>query len=69
VYEYDDLAGIVEKNYRDYIEKPKRDGTQRKEVGFRWHDLGIFTEEDYKKMNNWEPIERLLSDLSTPGGW
>lgn len=62
VYKYDDLAGIVEKNYRDYIKKSKRDGTQRKEVGFRWHDLRLFTEEDHEKMNNWEPIERLLSD-------
>ena len=61
VYEYDSLADVVELNYNTYIAQPKRDGTQRKDVGFRWHDTKLFTENDHKRKNNWKPIENKLN--------
>lgn len=60
VYEYDMLAEIVEGNYQAYMSKPKLDGSPRKEVGFRWHDLNYFTAEDHARLNNWKPIEEAL---------
>jgi hypothetical protein len=60
VYEYDVLADVVEKHYTAYIEQPKRDGTKRKEVGFRWHDIKLFTDDDRSRKDNWEPIEKKL---------
>lgn len=61
VYEYDALAEVVDKNYRAYLAKPKRDGTQRKEVGFRWHDTSYFCDDDRGRRNNWKPIEDMLN--------
>ncbi len=43
IYEYDLLADVVDRNYRTYMAQPKRDGTKRKEVGFRWHDTNCST--------------------------
>lgn len=60
VYEYDFLAEIVEGNYQAYMSQPKRDGSPRREVGFRWHDFNYFTDEDHACKNNWKPIENIL---------
>jgi hypothetical protein len=60
VYEYDILADVVDRNYRTYMAKPKRDGTKRKDVGFRWHDANLFTRDDHSRKNNWKPIEDKL---------
>lgn len=60
VYEFDSLAEVVDRNYKTYIKQPKRDGTKRKDVGFRWHDTKLFTEDDHNRKNNWEPIENRL---------
>jgi hypothetical protein len=60
IYEFDVLAERVEKNYFSYLAKPKRDGGQRKHVGFRWHDASYFTEDDWKRRNNWTPILEAL---------
>jgi hypothetical protein len=44
----------------DYLEKPKKDGSQKKEVGFRWHDTKFFTDDDLSRKNNWSPIINAL---------
>lgn len=54
IYEYDVLSERVEKVYRDYLEKPKRDGSSKKEIAFRWFDLKVFTEDDHLRKNNWD---------------
>jgi len=54
IYEHDELTKRVEEEYQKYIEKPKRNGEPRKDVGFRWFDLVNFTENDKSKKNNWK---------------
>jgi len=61
IYEYDILADIVQKNYAAYLSQPKRDGSKRMEVGFRWHDTKFFTDNDRNRKNNWQPIEMKLA--------
>ncbi|NUN14115.1 MAG: aspartate-ammonia lyase [Myxococcales bacterium] len=56
VYDYATLVERVESVYRSYIDKPRRDGQPRKEVGFRWFDEVSFTEADRGRINNWRPI-------------
>ncbi len=60
VYEYDEIADVVDKNYKAYMAKPKRDGTKRKDVDFRWHDTKLFSNDDHSRKNNWKPIEKSL---------
>ena len=60
IYEYDILAETVNRQYIDYLSKRKRDGSERKDVGFRWHDTKNFTENDKKRRNNWTPIKTKL---------
>jgi len=60
VYEYDILANRVQNNYVEYINTPKRDGSRRKEVGFRWHDMKYFTDNDHARRDNWKPIIDVL---------
>lgn len=60
IYQYDALAEVVEKNYRAYMAKPKRDGTKRKDVEFRWHDTNLFSEDDHSRKDNWTLIENRL---------
>ena len=67
VYEYDSLADVVDRNYTTYMAQPKRDGTPRKDVGFRWHDTSLFTEDDHSRKNNWEPIENGLAKPANSG--
>lgn len=64
VYEHNILAAIVEGNYRKYLAQPKRDGTPRKDVDFRWHDRNMFTDDDHRRRNNWTPIEDILAQQS-----
>lgn len=61
VYEYDVLADTLEKNYQQYLATPKKDGTKRKDIGFRWHDTKYFTDDDKNRKNNWKPIEKALA--------
>ncbi len=58
IYEYDVLSKRVRDSYSAYIHKPKRDGGQRKEVGFRWFDFTHFTYDDKRRKNDW----RLITD-------
>jgi hypothetical protein len=60
IYEYDVFAEVVGNNYSKYLAKPKRDGSKRKDVGFRWHDTTLFSDDDHSRKNNWRPIERML---------
>lgn len=53
IYEYDTLSEIVENNYSKYMSTKKRDGGERKDVKFRWHDFKFFTEQDHFRKNNW----------------
>ena len=54
IYEYDVLSERVESAYAEYIEKPKRDGGERKDIDFRWWDLKKFKDDDLRRKNNWE---------------
>jgi hypothetical protein len=56
VYDHATLADRINTVYHSYINKPKRDGKPRKEVGFRWFDEVSFTEADRSRINNWRPI-------------
>ena len=56
IYPHDDLATRVQEVYQDYIETPKRDGSKKKEVGFRWFDLKDFTESDKSRKSDWEAL-------------
>jgi hypothetical protein len=47
--------------------KPKRDGTAKKEVGFRWFDEVSFTADDKARKNNWQPIENVLHAAQPDG--
>ncbi|MDP2981842.1 MAG: aspartate-ammonia lyase [Candidatus Latescibacter sp.] len=62
VYEYSTLSRRVSEVYTAYITKPKRDGSMRKEVGFRWFDEISFDEDDHSRRNNWSPIIRALEN-------
>jgi hypothetical protein len=56
VYEYDILSKKVRDSYADYLRTPKRDGGQRKDVGFRWLDIRHFQEGDKQRKNRWDLI-------------
>jgi hypothetical protein len=60
VYEYSVLSQRVADVYNVYIAKPKRDGSPRKEVGFRWFDEVSFNADDKARKNNWQPIINAL---------
>jgi len=62
IYEYDILAKRVAEQYKAYIEAPKKDGSKKKEVGFRWHDTKSFTSDDHSRRNNWSPIINALEN-------
>ncbi|MEP7337790.1 MAG: hypothetical protein ABI977_08595 [Acidobacteriota bacterium] len=53
IYEYDALSERVNEVYQQYIGQPKRDGSLRKDVGFRWFDFKYFKDSDRQRMNNW----------------
>lgn len=60
LYKHSELAKRVQAVYNTYMAKPKKDGSQRKEVGFRWFDEVSFTEDDKGRRNNWKVIEQAL---------
>ena len=63
IYEYYELCKRVSEEYNQYITKPKRDGTARKDVDFRWFDEVMFNSNDNSRKNNWEPIVKVLNQL------
>ena len=54
VYEYDTLVDRINELYLVYLSKLKRDGTARKELGFRWFDHKYFSDDDRRRKNNWD---------------
>ncbi len=55
IYKYDEFVDKVNDIYSKYISQPKKkDGSQKKEVGFRWFDFINFTDGDYARKNNWD---------------
>ena len=62
IYEFDVLAERVQDQYSSYIKTLKKDGSQRKAVGFRWHDTKSFTDDDRSRKNNWSPIINALEN-------
>jgi hypothetical protein len=60
IYEYDVLSKRIRDFYANYMRTPKKDGGQRKEVGFRWFDLKYFTDDDKDRKNKWDLIENKL---------
>jgi hypothetical protein len=63
VYDYDVLAKRLADLYRDYKAIPKRDGSPRKDVDFRWFDHKYMGEDDERCKNNWMPITDRLRSL------
>jgi hypothetical protein len=53
IYEYDILSERVERNYDNYLARPKKNGERRKDINFRWHDIKLFTPDDISRKNNW----------------
>ncbi len=56
IYKYDDLSERVNQIYQEYISTPKKDGTDRKEVGFRWFDFKYFNDDDRSRLNKWSVL-------------
>lgn len=61
VYTCEDLATRVSAIYENYISTPKRDGTPRKAVGFRWFDEISFAPDDHARKNDWSLIRKVLN--------
>lgn len=61
VYERDVLAARIADLYKGYLSKPKRDGTAKKEVSFRWFDLRDFSPADHGRKNQWGSVEQRLN--------
>ncbi|MDI6797896.1 MAG: aspartate-ammonia lyase [Desulfatibacillaceae bacterium] len=53
IYQHDELAKKLEIIYNNYINTPKKDGSTKKEVGFRWFDFKYFEPEDHARLNKW----------------
>lgn len=62
IYEHSVLSKRVSDLYERYVQTPKRDGTPRKEVSFRWFDEVQFIEDDRLRKNNWHPIIQALNN-------
>ena len=60
VFKYNYLSDRVNEIYDTYMSRPKRDGSQRKDPGFKWMDLRNFTEKEKKSKNSWEQIIKAL---------
>lgn len=60
VYMFEELAERVRAVYDEYINTPKRDGTPRKAVGFRWFDEVSFTDSDRGRKNDWSALKEAL---------
>lgn len=61
VFKYDTLSDRVNEIYTEYLQQAKRDGTPRKDVGFRWMDLKNFTEKEKQCKNSWKEIIKALT--------
>lgn len=57
IYKHDELVERVNHIYNDYMSKSKRDGSARKDPGFRWYDHKYFTEDDKSRKNKWSLLD------------
>ena len=53
IYKYDEFADRVNEVYNEYIAAKKKDGTDKKELGFRFFDFSYFKKKDYNRLNKW----------------
>lgn len=60
VYERKELVKRINAIYAVYMAKPKKDGSERKNVGFRWFNEISFTEDEKSRKNNWSQIRVAL---------
>jgi len=60
IYKHDVLAGRVGRQFATYMRKLKKDGTNRKDPGFVWHDLRSFRRYDHARKNDWAIITKRL---------
>jgi hypothetical protein len=60
IYTPKELATRVAAVYEKYISTPKRDGSKKKDVGFRWWDEVSFSEADHARKNDWALITSAL---------
>lgn len=51
INKYDELAGIIDRNYLKYMSKPKRNGESKADTSMRWHNFSDFLPEDYVRCN------------------
>ena len=63
VYTYEELAKRVSGIYEKYMATPKRDGTPRKSVGFRWFNEISFEPNDHARKNDWSEIRCALNAM------
>jgi hypothetical protein len=56
VYQHDQLADRISSLYSDYMKVKKKDGSQRKDVDFRWFDMKYFTDDDHNRRGKWEVL-------------
>ncbi|PXX18380.1 hypothetical protein C8R27_101101 [Nitrosomonas ureae] len=56
IYEYSVLSERISLLYEKYLSTPKRDGTARKDVSFRWFAEVHFLQDDHDRKDNWNPI-------------
>ena len=61
VYTPEDFAVKVQSVYEKYISTPKRDGTPRKAVAFRWFDEISFAPDDHSRKNDWSLVLAALN--------
>lgn len=67
VYRREELVERVKAVYDAYIAKLKRDGSQRKPVGFRWFDEVSFTVDDRARKNDWSRIHAEMKNPAEAG--
>jgi len=61
IYLRDELSELIASHYEAYISKPKRDGSPRKDIDFRWFDKKYFTADDHNRKNKWKLITKMLN--------
>jgi hypothetical protein len=64
-FKYDDLSERVENLYLEYLNTPKRNGENRKDIGFRWLDLKQLSDEEKSRKNKWELLGFNQNEMAT----
>jgi hypothetical protein len=53
IYKFDDLSDRINQVYDEYISTPKKDGTPKKDINFRFFDFKYFKRKDRNRLNKW----------------